>query len=176
MRLSTKGQYAVRAMVDLAYYSHDKPVTLHDIAEREDISINYLEQLFAKLRKNSIVNSVRGPGGGYVLAKKAEDIKIGEIVEAVEESLAPVACVEGDSGCSRIDKCVTFKLWKGLGDRIKGFLNSMTVKDLCDDADKIFRSQKSEVRGQECAEGKKRFSLSPLRLCENNKVKLRRQK
>lgn len=145
MRLSTKGQYAVRAIVDLAYYSQDKPVTLHDIAEREDISINYLEQLFAKLRRNSIVNSVRGPGGGYVLAKKAEDIKIGEIVEAVEESLAPVACVEGDSGCSRIDKCVTFKLWKGLGDRIKGFLNSMTIKDLCDDADRLFKSQRPET-------------------------------
>src|SRR3989337_1868559 len=142
MRLSTKGQYAVRAMVDLAYYSRDKPVTLQEIADREDISINYLEQLFAKLRRNSIVNSVRGPGGGYVLAKKAEDIKIGEIIEAVEESLAPVACVEGDSGCSRIDKCVTFKLWKGLGDRIRGFLNSMTIKDLCDDAARLFKSQK----------------------------------
>lgn len=153
MRLSTKGQYAVRAMVDLAYYSQDKPVTLHDIAEREDISINYLEQLFAKLRRNSIVNSVRGPGGGYVLAKKAEDIKIGEIVEAVEESLAPVACVEGDSGCSRIDKCVTFKLWKGLGDRIRGFLNSMTVKDLCDDADRLFKSQRPET---ECHKPKER--------------------
>lgn len=154
MRLSTKGQYAVRAMVDLAYYSQDKPVTLHDIAEREDISINYLEQLFAKLRRNSIVNSVRGPGGGYVLAKKAEDIKIGEIVEAVEESLAPVACVEGDSGCSRIDKCVTFKLWKGLGERIRGFLNSMTIKDLCDDADRLFKNQKPETGSYKSKERK----------------------
>lgn len=140
--------------MDLAYYSQNKPVTLHDIAEREDISINYLEQLFAKLRKNSIVNSVRGPGGGYVLAKKAEEIRIGEIVEAVEESLAPVACVEGDSGCSRIDKCVTFKLWKGLGDRIRDFLNSMTVKDLCDDADRLFKSQKPETGSYKSKERK----------------------
>lgn len=147
MRLSTKGQYAVRAMVDLAYYSKDKPVTLQEIAEREDISINYLEQLFAKLRRRNIVNSVRGPGGGYVLARKADDIRMGEIIEAVEESLAPVACVEGDKGCSRIDKCVTFKLWKGLGDRIKEFLNSITVQDLCNDAGKLFSSQESEVRG-----------------------------
>lgn len=138
MRLSTKGQYAVRAMVDLAYYSNNKPVTLQEIAGREDISINYLEQLFAKLRKNNIVSSVRGPGGGYVLAKKAGEIRIGEIVEAVEESLSPVACVDGDKGCQRIDKCVTFRLWKGLGDRIKEFLNSITVQDLCNDADRLF--------------------------------------
>lgn len=147
MRLSTKGQYAVRAMVDLAYYSKDKPVTLQEIAEREEISINYLEQLFAKLRRRNIVNSVRGPGGGYVLARRADEIRMGEIIEAVEESLAPVACVEGDRGCGRIDKCVTFKLWKGLGDRIKEFLNSITVQDLCNDAGKLFSSQESEVRG-----------------------------
>lgn len=142
MRLSTKGQYAVRAMVDLAYYAKDRPVTLQEISEREDISVNYLEQLFAKLRRNEIVNSVRGPGGGYVLAKKAEELRIGEIVEAVEESLSPVACVEGDKGCDRIDKCVTFRLWKGLGDRIKDFLNSITVQDLCNDAEKIYKSVK----------------------------------
>ena len=140
MRLSTKGQYAVRAMVDLAYYSKDKPVTLQEISEREDISLNYLEQLFAKLRRNGIVNSVRGPGGGYVLGKKPDEINIGEIIEAVEESLSPVACVEGDHGCNRIDKCVTFKLWKGLGDRIKEFLNSITVQNLCDDAGRIYKS------------------------------------
>lgn len=140
MRLSTKGQYAVRAMVDLAYYAKDRPVTLQEISEREDISVNYLEQLFAKLRRNEIVNSVRGPGGGYVLAKKAEELRIGEIVEAVEESLSPVACVEGDKGCDRIDKCVTFRLWKGLGDRIKDFLNSITVQDLCNDAEKIYKA------------------------------------
>ena len=143
MRLSTKGQYAVRAMVDLAYYSKDKPVTLQEIADREEISINYLEQLFAKLRKNKIVNSVRGPGGGYILAKRPDEINVGEIIEAVEESLSPVACVEGDHGCNRIDKCVTFKLWKGLGDRIKEFLSSITVQDLCDDAGRIFSSQVS---------------------------------
>lgn len=142
MRLSTKGQYAVRAMVDLAYYSKDKPVTLQEISEREDISLNYLEQLFAKLRRNGIVNSVRGPGGGYVLAKKPDEINIGEIIEAVEESLSPVSCIEGDKGCNRIDKCVTFKLWKGLGDRIKDFLSSITLQNLCDDAGKIFEGHK----------------------------------
>lgn len=148
MRLSTKGQYAVRAMVDLAYYSKDKPVTLQEIADREEISINYLEQLFAKLRKNKIVNSVRGPGGGYTLAKRPDEINVGEIIEAVEESLSPVACIEGDRGCNRIDKCVTFKLWKGLGYRIKEFLSSITVQDLCDDAGKLFSGQQSVVSGQ----------------------------
>jgi len=151
MRLSTKGQYAVRAMVDLAYYSKDKPVTLQEIADREEISINYLEQLFAKLRRNRIVNSVRGPGGGYLLASSADKISIGDIIEAVEESLTPVACVEGDVGCGRIDKCVTFKLWKGLGDRIKDFLNSITVQDLCDDAGKMFKDQDIEAGTRKCA-------------------------
>src|SRR4030066_1776212 len=96
MRLSTKGQYAVRAMVDLAYYQKEKPVTLQEIADREEISINYLEQLFAKLRRNRIVNSVRGPGGGYLLASRADKIGIGVKICAVEESLHPVACIEGD--------------------------------------------------------------------------------
>jgi len=150
MRLSTKGQYAVRAMVDLAYYSKDKPVTLQEIADREDISINYLEQLFAKLRRKKIVNSVRGPGGGYLLASRPDQISIGNIIEAVEESLTPVACGEGDSWCGRIDKCVTFKLWKGLGDRIKDFLNSITVKDLCDDAGKMFITQGKEEANRKC--------------------------
>lgn len=151
MRLSTKGQYAVRAMVDLAYYSKNRPVALQDIAEREDISINYLEQLFAKLRRNSIVNSVRGPGGGYVLAKAADRIMVGEIVEAVEESLAPVACVEGEGSCNRIDKCVTFRLWKGLGDKIKEFLNSISVQDLCNDAGKLFTGREPKRISRECA-------------------------
>ena len=151
MRLSTKGQYAVRAMVDLAYYSKDKPVTLQEIADREEISINYLEQLFAKLRRNRIVSSVRGPGGGYLLANRADKISIGDIIDAVEESLTPVACVEGDVGCGRIDKCVTFKLWKGLGDRIKDFLSSITVQDLCDDAGRMFKDQDIKTGSRKCA-------------------------
>ena len=151
MRLSTKGQYAVRAMVDLAYYSKDKPVTLQEIADREEISINYLEQLFTKLRRNRIVNSVRGPGGGYLLASRPDKISIGDIIEAVEESLTPVACVEGDVGCNRIDKCVTFKLWKGLGDRIKDFLKSITVQDLCDDAGRMFNKEGTEAGSRKCA-------------------------
>lgn len=151
MRLSTKGQYAVRAMVDLAYYSKDKPVTLQEIASREEISINYLEQLFAKLRRNRIVDSVRGPGGGYLLADSPDKISIGAIIEAVEESLTPVACVEGDLECGRIDKCVTFKLWKGLGERIKDFLNSITVQDLCDDAGRMFINRDTEAGSRKCA-------------------------
>src|SRR4030065_1209987 len=125
MRLSTKGQYAVRAVVNLQCYKKEKPVTLQEIADREEISINYLEQLFAKLRRNRIVNSVRGPGGGYLLASRADKISIGDIIEAVEESLTPVACVEGDVGCGRIDKWVTFKLWKGVGGRGKEFFKSI---------------------------------------------------
>src|SRR4030065_1430208 len=151
MRLSTKGQYAVRAVVNLQCYKKAMQVTLQEIADREEISINYLEQLFAKLRRNRIVNSVRGPGGGYLLASRADKISIGAIIEAVEESLTPVACIEGDVGCGRIDKCVTFKIWKGGGDRGKGFLNSITVQDLCDDAGRMFNNEDTEAGTRKCA-------------------------
>jgi Rrf2 family iron-sulfur cluster assembly transcriptional regulator len=131
MRLSTKAQYAVRALVDLSLHSEGRPVALREIARREDISLNYLEQLFFRLKKGKIVTSVRGPGGGYVLARESSLIKIGEIVATVEEPLNPVACLDGDeSSCSRVAQCVTHNVWKGLGERIRGFLDSINLEDL----------------------------------------------
>lgn len=135
MRLSTKGQYAVRAMVDLALNSAGKPVSLREIAQREGIPLNYLEQLFFRLKRGNLVQSVRGPGGGYVLARLGSRIKVGEIVATVEEPLNPVSCMdEGESGCSRLSRCVTHNVWKGLGERIKGFLDSVTLEDLAGEA------------------------------------------
>ena len=132
MRLSTKGQYGVRAMFDLASHFKNSPVPLRQISKREGISINYLEQLFLKLKKAGLVESVRGPGGGYLLKKEPKEIRISDIARAVEESLAPISCVESEktSKCRRIESCIPRLLWKELGEKILGFLDSMTLADL----------------------------------------------
>lgn len=134
MRLSTKAQYAVRAMVSLNLYSEGAPVTTRDISAREEISLAYLEQLFVKLRRGQIVHSVRGPGGGYVLARPAEKIKVDEIIDSVEETLVPVSCMEEDGRCACTDQCVTHTVWQGLGERIRAFLSSISLDDLTRDA------------------------------------------
>ena len=135
MRLSTKAQYAVRAMVDLSLYSAGRPVALKEISRREEIPLNYLEQLFYRLKKGNIVESVRGPGGGYILARGSSHILVGDIVATVEEPLNPVACLdEGSKVCPRISRCVTHDVWKGLGERIRGFLDSITLEDLTREA------------------------------------------
>jgi len=132
MRLSTKGQYGVRAMFDLASHFKDNPVPLRQISEREGISINYLEQLFLKLKKAGLVDSVRGPGGGYLLKKRPKEIRISDIARAVEESLVPISCIESQKNpkCHRINTCIPRLLWKELGEKILGFLDSMTLADL----------------------------------------------
>ncbi|HKZ45854.1 MAG TPA: Rrf2 family transcriptional regulator [Thermodesulfobacteriota bacterium] len=135
MRLSTKGQYAVRAMVSLVCHANGGPITLKDISDSEGISLAYLEQLFVKLRRGNIVKSVRGPGGGYVLARSASEIKVGEVITVVEESLNPVACLDADPAvCARTNRCVTQRVWKGLADKIKEFLDSITIEDLSREA------------------------------------------
>jgi Rrf2 family iron-sulfur cluster assembly transcriptional regulator len=134
MRLSTKGQYAVRAMVRLACHecnAEGKPVSLKDISKEEGISLSYLEQLFVKLRRGNLVRSVRGPGGGYVLVRGSKDISVGEVITVVEEALNPVACLDTDSEeCEKSNTCITQNVWKGLGDKIKEFLNSISIEDL----------------------------------------------
>ncbi len=138
MRLTTKGQYAVRAMVNLASHPDGKPVALRDISTEEGISLAYLEQLFVKLRRGKMVRSVRGPGGGYVLAKDPASISVGEVISVVEEPLNPVACLDEDSkGCERAKNCITQKVWKGLGERIKEFLGSITLQDLVEELHSI---------------------------------------
>jgi len=134
MRMSTKAQYAVRAMVNLNLYSDGSPVTLRDISLRESISLTYLEQLFVKLRRGKLVKSVRGPGGGYLLARPAKDIQVDEIIDSVEESLVPVSCMDQKHGCICDDQCVTHNVWHGLGERIRQFLASITLADLTEEA------------------------------------------
>jgi len=135
MRLSTKAQYAVRALVDLALHSGGKPVALRDISRREEIPLNYLEQLFLRLKKGRIIESVRGPRGGYILARSGSQIRISEIVSTVEEALNPLSCLDEEEGtCSRGSRCVTHNIWKGLGERIRGFLDSICLEDLTQEA------------------------------------------
>ncbi|MDA0239669.1 MAG: Rrf2 family transcriptional regulator [Proteobacteria bacterium] len=132
MKLSTKGRYAVMAMVDLARQSREGPVTLADIAERQDISLSYLEQLFGKLKKGAQVKSVRGPGGGYLLARDAGEMRISDIIMAVDEPIKATRCVPGSpEGCS-LDgsRCLTHDLWEELGNQIYLFLSSITLADV----------------------------------------------
>jgi Rrf2 family transcriptional regulator, iron-sulfur cluster assembly transcription factor len=137
VRLSTKAQYAVRAMVSLSLLNDQgRPVSIKEIAEREDLSTNYLEQLFAMLRRNEIVKSVRGPGGGYVLARAAENIRLDQIIDSVEETLVPVSCMEKNGECGCFEKCVTRTVWQGLGEKIRNFLASINLEELTQEARK----------------------------------------
>jgi len=133
MRLSTKGRYAVMAMVDLAKNSDGQPVVLADIAERQAISLSYLEQLFAKLRGASLVRSVRGPGGGYLLGHGADEIRISDIILAVDEPIRATRCSPGAPlGCTANKaRCLTHDLWEELGNQIQLYLSSVTLADVC---------------------------------------------
>ena len=134
MRVSTKAQYAVRAMVSLNLAANGSPVSIREISNREGISLPYLEQLFVKLRRGKIVDSVRGPGGGYVLARNAADIRVDEIIDSVEETLVPVSCMDDAGQCSCDTACVSHTVWQGLGEKIRQFLASITLDDLTQDA------------------------------------------
>lgn len=144
MRLSTKAQYAVRAMVRLNLEQKDTPVSIREISNHENISLTYLEQLFAKLRRGKLVKSVRGPGGGYVLARAASEIKVDQIIDSVEETLIPVSCMDEFGNCACSDQCVTHTVWQELGDRIRGFLSSVSIEDLTKEAQERIRQQRAE--------------------------------
>lgn len=133
MMLTTKGRYAVMAMVDIAAHSKGRPLTLGEIAARQHIALNYLEQIFCKLRKEGLVISVRGPGGGYGLALPADAIYIADIIEAVEESVKITRCdALVQSGCMHDQTaCMTHDLWEGLGNHIIDYLRSISLADVC---------------------------------------------
>jgi Rrf2 family iron-sulfur cluster assembly transcriptional regulator len=141
MRLSTKAQYAVRAMVRLSLHSHGQAVALKDISKSEAISLPYLEQLFVKLRRNNIVNSVRGPGGGYVLARPADQIQVDEIIDSVDETLVPVSCMDDEGCCTCGSFCVTHSVWQGLAEKIRTFLASVSLADLTSEAEERMHSE-----------------------------------
>ncbi|OGP82216.1 MAG: hypothetical protein A2Y95_02265 [Deltaproteobacteria bacterium RBG_13_65_10] len=132
MRLTARGSYAVRALVDLANQGDSRPVSLRAIAARGEISVSYLEQLFLKLRRHGIVKSVRGPGGGYLLAREPEGISVADIIESVEEKLDPMYCVDPNSPrkCFRIECCPAHLVWNELARRIREFLASVSLAEL----------------------------------------------
>jgi Rrf2 family iron-sulfur cluster assembly transcriptional regulator len=129
MKLTTKGRYAVTAMLDLALRYDKGAVTLADIAKRQGISLSYLEQLFAKLRRSGLVDSVRGPGGGYTLAMEPAKISIAEIIVAINENIDATRC-GGEKNCHGDETCLTHQLWEDLSTRIYEFLNGITLGDL----------------------------------------------
>jgi Rrf2 family iron-sulfur cluster assembly transcriptional regulator len=131
MRLTTKGRYAVTAMLDLAIHYTDGPITLADISQRQGISLSYLEQLFSKLRKRGLVDSTRGPGGGYRLSRDADAITIAEIITAIDEKVNVTRC-GGDGNCQDKERCLTHELWMDLSDQIFGFLNGINLQSLVD--------------------------------------------
>ena len=131
MRISTKGRYAIKLMLDLATNDNGEPIRLKDVARRQEISEKYLEQIISVLNKAGFVRSIRGPQGGYVLSKRPEEYTVGMILRLTEGSLAPVECAEKESGaCEREDDCVTLILWKKLNDAINGVVDHVTLADL----------------------------------------------
>lgn len=139
MRLSTRGRYGVRAMLDIALYGANGPVNLREIASRQDISIDYLEQLLRKLRKAGLVRSVRGPRGGFLLARPPEQVKLWDVLAALEQEMAPVFCVDemvlgtpSRKRCSRVSGCATHIIWLGLARQVRSYLESKTLRDIMD--------------------------------------------
>ena len=129
MKLTTKGRYAVTAMLDLALHYQQGAVTLADIARRQGISLSYLEQLFARLRRNGLVDSVRGPGGGYTLAEPPNKISVAQIIIAINENIDATRC-GGEKNCQGEERCLTHHLWEDLSNRIYDFLNDITLGEL----------------------------------------------
>lgn len=131
MRLTTKGRFAVTAMIDLAMHHGSGPVTLAEISGRQKISLSYLEQLFGKLRRHQLVESVRGPGGGYCLAKDMSDMSVADIILAVDEPIDATQC-GGKENCQDDQKCLTHDLWASLNERIFDYLESVSLRQLVD--------------------------------------------
>lgn len=154
MRVNTKIQYGVRAVFDMAFYSQGKPSSINEISRRQKISPNYLEQIFQRLKKADIIESRRGPGGGFVLKKPPSEITLGEIIRAVEGPIQLVFCVGEEKKkkrCILTDRCVTTFVWRELGERIAQFFDSITIAQLC---------QKGEALGIKREGLKNNISLS----------------
>jgi len=150
MRLTTKGRYAVTAMLDLALHGKGRPVSLADISGRQNISLSYLEQLFAKLRRNELVSSVRGPGGGYRLSRGGHEIFVAQIIDAVNEAVDATGC-RGTSDCQQGEVCLTHHLWCDLSDQIHGFLSQISLSNLVDRREVQHVSARQDARASQDA-------------------------
>ena len=130
MKISTKGRYALRLMLDIALNSHGAAVPLRDVAQRQDISDKYLEQIVTPLSRAGLVRSVRGAGGGYLLTRDPAEYTVGEILRPLEGSLAPVSCVDGSECCGRAEQCVTLEVWREIQQAVSGVVDRITLADL----------------------------------------------
>ncbi len=148
MKLTSKGRYAVTAMLDVAIHASSGPVPLADISERQGISLSYLEQLFSRLRKHGLVNSVRGPGGGYKLGKCSAQIAVADVISAVDESVDATKCL-GQGNCQGGNQCLTHTLWSDLSNRIEEFLQGISLSELVEQRDvKTVSKRQDEQYGQ----------------------------
>ena len=151
MRLTTKGRFAVTAMIDLALRQHEGPVTLAGISDRQKISLSYLEQLFGKLRRHKLVSSVRGPGGGYTLARGMAEISVADIIVAVDEPLDATQC-GGKENCLDDHRCMTHELWTSLNRRMFEYLDSVMLADLVaqqrQPENRVLRDERVKPRGK----------------------------
>ncbi len=158
MRLTSKGRYAVTAMLDVALNSETGPVPLADISERQGISLSYLEQLFARLRRNGLVSSVRGPGGGYLLGKEPSAISVGTVISAVDESVDATKC-QGKEGCQGGERCLTHTLWRDLSERISGFLNDISLEELVNNKEVIDVSERQHNDNRRFQQGRSQDNI-----------------
>ena len=141
MRISTRGRYALRAMVDLTQHGNGDPVLRRELSERQEISADYVAQLFMHLQAAGLVEGVKGPGGGYRLTRNPGQVRAGDVVRAVEGPIAVVhctlPCTDGDPSCTRVDRCVTHLLWRRVSEAVTGVLDSVTLQDLADQAQQL---------------------------------------
>ncbi len=158
MRLTTKGRFAVTAMMDLALRGEDGPVALASVAERQGISLSYLEQLFGKLRRCQLVDSVRGPGGGYCIARPLAKVTVAEIIRAVDEQLDATQC-GGNENCHGVEPCMTHELWSTLNAKMYDYLASVTLEDLVER-----EKQKAAARGESILTDQRALGPSPRRV------------
>lgn len=161
MRLTTKGRYAVTAMLDLALHSDQGPVSLADISVRQGISLSYLEQLFARLRQFKLVKSVRGPGGGYQLMGNTSEISVAQVVDAVSESLDATRC-EGKGNCHEGEVCLTHHLWENLSEQIHRFLSDITLADLVSRKDIRAVSERQNLRLRSAITDGERIAINEI--------------
>lgn len=152
MRLTTKGRYAVTAMLDLALHGAGGPVSLAEISSRQDISLSYLEQLFARLRRRQLVSSVRGPGGGYRLGRSCESIFVAQIIDAVDEAVDATGC-GGKADCQQGEVCLTHHLWQDLSDQIHGFLSQISLATLVERREVRHVSSRQDARSRISQDG-----------------------
>jgi Rrf2 family protein len=133
LKLSTKGQYGVRAMFEIARGYPESPVTIKEISERQEVSVAYLEQILNKLRRAGLIRSVKGPGGGYLLTADPSRVSIASILKELEGPVAITSCLDPEEGCARVEGCVTHLLWRSLGAKIEAFLETITLRDLLEE-------------------------------------------